>query len=230
MIIFDTETDGLTKPTVVPIEKQPFLIEFAAVQLNDTTLKEEQRVQFLVNPRKSLSEECKKITKMTDEQLKDAHPFDYHLGTLIKLFGGQRIMLSHFLPFDHQVLQFELLRSGYDGKFPWPPVRICTVEASKGIKGHNLSLSDLHMIVEGKKPEERLAFKVGQYIKHKSLGKGLILAVEEKLIEVKLDNGKVKKLKPEMLKGAAFEGAHGAMKDVLILADCVRWLRKGKYL
>jgi DNA polymerase III epsilon subunit-like protein len=230
MIVFDTETDGLTKPTVVPIEKQPFLIEFAAVQLNDATLKEEQRVQFLVNPGKPLSEECKKITKMTDEQLKDAHPFDYHLGTLIKLFGGQRIMLSHFLPFDHQVLQFELLRSGYSGKFPWPPVRICTVEASKGIKGHNLSLSDLHMIVEGKKPEERLAFKSGHYVKHKSLGKCLILEVGVKTAKVQRDNGEIRELKLEMLKGAAFEDAHGAMKDVLILADCVRWLKKGKYL
>lgn len=230
MIIFDTETDGLTKPAAVPLEQQPRLIEFAAMKLNADTLKEESRIQFFVNPGRPLSEECKKITKIGDNDLKDARLFSAHYGMLTKFFLGERQMISHFLSFDRSVMVFELMRLGREFNFPWPPVQTCTVEASKNIKGHNLSLSDLHMLAAGKKPEERLAFTPGQYIKHKSLGRGLILSVEPAFIEVQMDKGMIRKLKPEMLKGASFEGAHGAMKDVIILADCVRWLRKEGHL
>lgn len=229
MIVWDTETDGLPKPEAVPVNEQPQVIEFAGIKLNDKTLSEEGRLQFYCNPGHPLPDEIVKATHITDEMLKDQPPFVAHLSKLQSFFLGQPTMAAHFLEFDRRMLVFELTRLDMVTKFPWPPKHICTMEVSNYIKGHRLSLADLYIMAAGKADTERVAFKVGQVVFHKSVGKCEILAIKGDKLHVKQMNGKkaVRELDADMfIKRAAFEGAHGAMKDAEELVACVRWLRK----
>lgn len=232
MIVFDTETDGLSRPEPVPLDSQAHIIEFAAIKLDDKTLKERSRISFLCNPGVPLPPETVKITGITEEQLIGVKSFISHYDELTEFFLGERSMASHFLAFDKSMLRFELMRFGREFHFPWPPRQVCTVEASQGIKNHKLSLSDLYLLAKGKDTKEKLPLAAGQYLMHKSLGKCTVLRVEEDGVVVRLDKGgKEGKYKKEMLlKGSAFERAHSAMMDVEKLVECIVWLRKEGHL
>jgi DNA polymerase III epsilon subunit-like protein len=231
VIVFDTEGTDLMKPDVVPLAEQPHLVEFAGVKLDSRTLKEQARLRFLLNPGVPLPPTFTKITGITEESIVGKKSFISHYMELAEFFLGEREMVAHNLGYDHGILRCSLLRIDKLLNFPWPIRHICTVEASTNIKGHRLSMSDLHLMAAGKTQEERLAFAPGQFVKHKSLGKCTILEVigDELVIEVHKTK-KTKQLKTEMFKGAAFEGAHGAEKDVDELVTVVRWLRKEGHL
>lgn len=150
MIVYDTETTGLPKPMGVPLNEQPQIIEFAAIKLDDKTLKEKDRIEFLIQPGVPLPPEIVKITGIQDVDLKDAKPFIHHLKTVVDFFLGERSMVAHNLGFDKALLKFELLRLDKEFAFPWPPDQWCTVEASYGIKNRRLHLSELHELATGK--------------------------------------------------------------------------------
>jgi DNA polymerase III epsilon subunit-like protein len=150
MIVFDTETTGLPKPAAVPLIEQPKIIEFAAIKLDDKTLKEVGRMEFLCNPQERLDPFIIKNCHITDEMLADKPPFVYYYPQLVEFFFGTRKMAAHNIGFDRDLLTFELMRLDRMSRFPWPPEHICTVEASYAIKNHRLKLSLLHEIVTGK--------------------------------------------------------------------------------
>lgn len=150
MIVWDTETTGLPKPESCPLVEQPQIIELAAIKLDDKTLKEKARMEFLCNPKVPLPEEIKKITHITDNMLRDQPPFISFIPELTDFFLGERTMAAHNLGFDRSLLAFELCRIDMLTKFPWPPHHLCTVEASFGIKNRRLKLVELHEMVTGK--------------------------------------------------------------------------------
>jgi DNA polymerase III epsilon subunit-like protein len=228
LIVLDTEGTELLKPDVSPLSDQPHLVEFAAVKL-DGKLKEIDRLQFYAHPGIVLPATFTKITGITELMIKDAAPFIEHYLNLCEFFLGEREMVAHNLGYDEGILRFELMRIGKLLNFPWPTFHICTVEASVGIKGHRLSMSDLHLLAAGKVPEDRKALAVGDTVKHKSLGLAKIVDLKGDKVVADFD-GKLKTLKAEMFKGAAFVGAHGAMKDVEELVTIVRYLRKEGHL
>lgn len=149
MIIFDTETTGLPLPLAADLRKQPFIIEFAGLELDDKTLKEKRAISFLINPGFDISPEITKITAITNEMLKGKDPFAPHIPELVDLFLGQRVMGGHNLEFDASLLSFDLIRAGHHFRFPWPPRRVCTVESSMSIKGYRLKLGDLYKLATG---------------------------------------------------------------------------------
>ena len=149
MIVFDTETTDLVKPGLVPLEDQPHIIEFAGIKLDDFTLEETERLQFLVNPGMALPELITKITGITDEDLKDQEPFASSYHDLCNFFMGEYYMVAHNMDFDKSLLKFELMRIGKEFAFPWAPRQVCTVEASYGIRNKRLKLSALHEICCG---------------------------------------------------------------------------------
>lgn len=149
MIIFDTETTGLPKPDSCPLEEQPKIIEFAAVKLDNKTLKKVDEIEFLINPGEKLEAIITKITGLTDASLKDAAPFVAYYPALVDFFLGERSMAAHYLAFDRSLLSFDLQRIDKLTRFPWPADHICTVEASYPIKNHRLKLTDLYQIVTG---------------------------------------------------------------------------------
>lgn len=144
MIIFDTETTGLLKASIVDLDKQPKIIELAAIKIDDKTLEEVDRIEFLVNPQHELPKEIIKITGLTDEKLKDAKTFEYHYEQLVDFFIGERFLLAHNIAFDIGMLKNDLARIGRMTQFPYPPRQICTVVQTNKIKGYRLNLSALH--------------------------------------------------------------------------------------
>lgn len=153
MIVFDTETTGLIGPDALPLSKQPKIIEFGAVKLDDKTLKEVAVIDFLCHPGHALSPEITKITGITDTDLEGKPPFQSHYQELAEFFLGERIVVAHNLMFDLGMLEMELRRMSKLLQFPWPFERRCTVELTTHLKGHRLKLADLYALaMKGAKP------------------------------------------------------------------------------
>src|SRR4051812_6260290 len=155
MIIFDTETTGLPKPTVVPLDQQPHIIEFAAVKLSDKTLHETDRVTFLVNPGVPLEPIITKITGLRDSDLKNEKPFSARYLELVRFFLGEEMLIAHNAPFDVALLTFELQRLDMLTKFPWPFRHVCTVERTQHLTGSYMKLEKLYTHLFGRDPEQK---------------------------------------------------------------------------
>jgi DNA polymerase III epsilon subunit-like protein len=149
MIIFDTETTGLLKASVVDLDKQPKIIEFAAIKLDDKTLEEKDRIEFLINPGHELPKEIIKITGLTDDKLKHAKSFEHYYEDLVNFFLGERYLIAHNIAFDMGMLRNDLARIGRQTQFPYPPRQICTVVKTTQIKGYRLNLTKLHVHLFG---------------------------------------------------------------------------------
>ena len=154
MIVFDTETTGLPKPSSVPLEEQPKIIEFAAIKLDNKTLKETDRVEFLLNPEEKLDPVITKITGLKDEDLIGQPLFVEQYPLLADFFLGEREMVAHYVAFDRSLLEFDLRRIDKLMQFPWPIKHTCTVEASYPLKNFRLKLTQLHEIVTGSPHKE----------------------------------------------------------------------------
>lgn len=150
MIVWDTETTGLPKPQVAPLEEQPKIIEFAAIRLDNKTLKEVARYEFMCNPGEKLEPIITKITGIKDSDLADKRPFGAFYQDLCEFFFAEREMAAHNIAFDRSLLTFDLMRLDKLTQFPWPIKHLCTVEASFSIKNRRLKLSELHEIAMGR--------------------------------------------------------------------------------
>ncbi len=160
MIIFDTETTGLVEPYASPLAKQPHIIEFAAIKLQDEPPYGEleceddhgiipSRIEFLVKPPIPLPEIITKITGLTDEDLKNESPFTEYYLALVRFFLGERHLIAHNVQFDVDLLRFQLQRMGCLLRFPWPPNHHCTVNLNMDIKGHRIKQDQLFDYVTG---------------------------------------------------------------------------------
>lgn len=166
LIGFDTETTGFTEKEPTALDKQPHIVEFAAIKIDYDTMEEIDRLEFICKPPIKLSPEIIKITGIqnkagiisdeTGEELPSVEfkqPFKAHLRDLVQFFFGTRHMICHNLTYDRDMLWYELQRIGFLTRFPWPPNHVCTVEKSKTIKGYDLNLSALHEHFFGEKFE-----------------------------------------------------------------------------
>lgn len=149
MIIFDTETTGLIKANIVDLDKQPKIIEFAAIKLDDKTLEEVGRIEFLVNPKEPLDKFIVKLTGITDAKIKNEKSFEHHYEKLADFFLGEKYLIAHNIAFDMGMLKNDLARIGRLTQFPYPPIQICTVVQTFQIKGYRLNLSKMHQHLFG---------------------------------------------------------------------------------
>lgn len=156
ILLFDTETTGIIKSNDSPARVQPRLIEFYGLRLDaanpDTILGD---LHLLVDPGQPRAEwpVIKDLgengSMLTEEMLTGAPAFPLVLPKLQDFFLGAEFISAHNLTFDHDVLYAELRRVDAVTRFPWPPRRICTVEATEQIAGRRMSLTDLHMHLFG---------------------------------------------------------------------------------
>ena len=153
MILFDTETTKLAGTLPTSLKKQPKITEICLIKLDDKTLKEVDRYHTFLNVGESLDSFIVKLTKITDEMLKDAPTFPQEYGNIASFFLGERTMIAHNLSFDASVLRFELQRIEKEFQFPWPMNWICTVENSMDINGKRMKQGDLYEHYTGKKLE-----------------------------------------------------------------------------
>lgn len=154
MIIFDTETTNLVAPDAAPLDQQPYIVEFAAIKVDEKTLKEVARLEFLAKPKVPIPLESIQITGITNEMVKNAKPLAAHFPALVDFFFGCRTIIAHNLSFDLSVLRHEFTRLGKVTAFPWPPEQICTVERTLQLKGYRLNLGALHLELTGKELKE----------------------------------------------------------------------------
>jgi DNA polymerase III epsilon subunit-like protein len=75
--------------------------------------------------------------------------FATYYPALCDFFLGERYLIGHNVSFDVSLLRFDLSRISKMTAFPWPPVQICTVDATLGIRGHRLKLAQLYEIATG---------------------------------------------------------------------------------
>lgn len=167
MIIFDTETTGLPQKSKHPnmLQKQPHIIEFAGIKLDDMTMEEVDRIEFLCRPPLEILDPI--ITKITGITMKpirgnedhtrylnDKPPFKTFFPKLQEFFLGEEIMVAHNVTFDKDMLWFETERLGKTTNFPWPKDHICTVEKTYSFRNHRLKLIQLHEELFGEGFEE----------------------------------------------------------------------------
>ncbi len=147
--LFDTETTGLLKPEITDLNKQPYITEFYACKI-DEEFNLLDDIETYVKPPISIPEEVIRISKITDEMVKDAPIFPHIYSTLARFFTGVDIIVAHNLPFDIGMLHNELRRIDKVTQFPWPRYQICTVEKTMHLRGHRLNLAKLHQLALGK--------------------------------------------------------------------------------
>ena len=72
-LVFDTETTGLTLPSVSDLSKQPKIIEFGALITDGKEIL--KTYNQLINPGEQITAEIMKITGITNDDLKDKPRF-----------------------------------------------------------------------------------------------------------------------------------------------------------
>jgi DNA polymerase III epsilon subunit-like protein len=149
LIVFDTEATNLLKPDVAPLSEQPHLVEFAGIKL-DNKLKEIDRLEFMVDPGVPFPADFVKITGITEEMVRGKKPLIAFYPQLAEFFRGEKEMAAHNVAYDRGILKYSLMRMDKLLNFPWPPIHLCTVEASMFLRNYRLKLSLLHEQITGK--------------------------------------------------------------------------------
>jgi len=161
IIIFDTETTGLTKPAPTNIKFQPFLTEIFCFKI-DENFRKISEFESMVRPPIPISKEITKITGITNEDVIDAPVFFEIYDKLYEFFCGVDVVVGHNVAFDIDILHYELLRHDLEKKFCYPKKHICTVEASHHLENKRLNLQKLHehLFAEGFEDAHRARFDV----------------------------------------------------------------------
>lgn len=151
MLIFDTETTGLTKPNGTPLTDQPYIIELGVIRLDDDTYKELDRYAHLLDPGVPIDEELhKKITGLTNADLKGQPMFYEVVYELAEFFRGEDRCFCHNAEFDFSLLRYELQRIQMEYHFPWPSNQFCTAEWTTARWGKRMRMIELYEKAMGK--------------------------------------------------------------------------------
>lgn len=143
--IFDTETTDLIYNSLQPIHKQPRIFEIFALKL-DGDFNEVGTFHRYLDPATPLAKKASEATGMTLEMLKGKPSFREIADDWKEFLNGTDIVVAHNIKFDSQMVNFEYQRIGEE--IIWPKL-FCTVEKTEHLKGHRLSLTDLHVLLFG---------------------------------------------------------------------------------
>ena len=140
--IFDTETTGLVKNSLVALENQPRIIEFFGHLVDSETGAVEDEIEFFCYPGVQIEPIITRITGITNEQLKDADRFDVYADRVCKMIARADAVVAHNLSFDMALVEADCARCSCVPA--WPKRLVCTVEETEWMRGHRLSLTALH--------------------------------------------------------------------------------------
>lgn len=147
-IIFDTETTGLLLPSTAPLEKQPRIIEFGAVELRGAEVVE--RHNIMINPGQPITDEITKITGIRNEELVGMPAFSDVADHIMKIMSGAHYWIAHNAPFDHTMLMNEFRRMGWEeAVLPRPVELICTAQEFTPMVGKRPRLIELYERIMG---------------------------------------------------------------------------------
>jgi DNA polymerase III epsilon subunit-like protein len=145
--IFDTETTGLPLHPRAKLNKQPRIIEFAVLLINERG-EELGELEFTCNPEQPLEAIITKITGLTDDDLKDEPLFSAHLAAVKEIMARADVLVAHNLPFDHFLLSSELARCSCQD-LQWPAHNLCTAQTYHEAWGKRPRLLELYEHVTG---------------------------------------------------------------------------------
>jgi len=149
LIVFDTETTGLTLHPDAKLALQPRIIEIGAVLCCDGVARES--LSQLINPQTHIEDEITNITGLSNADVADAPLFADYLPTLRDFFAKADLVVGHNLLFDRDMLEYELRRHGQTlADFPWPKKELCTVGVFREEFGKQPTLKALHEHVLGR--------------------------------------------------------------------------------
>jgi DNA polymerase III epsilon subunit-like protein len=149
IILLDFETTGLILPSSSDLVLQPRIIEIGAIKVSDKGSVVAELGE-LIDPKQEISAEITKITGIKSEQLKGKRTIEEVIPELADFFLGAHTLVAHNVAFDRDVLYFELLRTGWERRFPFPPNQVCTVDSTMHIKGRRMKLTELYEHTQGK--------------------------------------------------------------------------------
>ena len=146
-VVFDTETTGLIKPDVMELEKQPEIIELYMakfVHRADGIIEQVDEIDTFLTPKGPISEMITKITGITPLMVKGAPTFGDVFPQLQQFHVGVNEWVAHNCAFDTAMMANEIARIGKIVHFPFPPVKVCTVQSTMCIEQRRLTLTNLH--------------------------------------------------------------------------------------
>jgi len=148
IIVFDTETDGLLKPSAAGIEGQPFITEIYMVKLDEEFNILEEFESYIKIPI-PVPEFITRITGISDAMLSNAPTFR-DISDKLKIFIEDATeTVAHNHSFDKCMVLNQFIRAGYK-EFDWPEIETCTVEKTMHIEQRRLNLNRLHELLFGK--------------------------------------------------------------------------------
>jgi DNA polymerase III alpha subunit (gram-positive type) len=147
IVVFDTETTGLTKNRTVRLEKQPEVIEFYARLIDldkgtDAIAEYYSMIRPVVEYPMSDWTIRETKTKLSNELLKDAPTFKDVADDISNFLQTGPGVLAHNLSFDKDMIEIELERLGR--KIDWPVINVCTVEQTIHLRGRRMSQTVLY--------------------------------------------------------------------------------------
>jgi DNA polymerase III epsilon subunit-like protein len=159
-LVLDTETTGLIENHVVKLDRQPEIIEFAAITFDWDELpfpvnhteapKSLREYDELIKPRLivgDLPEETKKRTGISWDDVKDKPHFKAYADDIAELINTSELVVGHNLSFDMEMVDLEFERLGR--RIAWPQLKICTVEQSNFYLGRRAALGELYRSLTG---------------------------------------------------------------------------------
>ena len=150
MLIFDTETTGLIENMTTRFDKQPEVVEFCGIHINEKGKVLEEMDQ-LIKPSIPITEEITRLNGIDNDMLKDKLYFVGYAAAIRDMIERASMVIAHNAAFDCDMLNLEFKKLKMT-PIAWPRI-ICTVEQTLHIKGYRLTLSDLHEYLFKKKFE-----------------------------------------------------------------------------
>ena len=149
IVLLDFETTGLILPSSSDLALQPRIIEIGALKVDDN-LQVVEELSELIDPGQIISDEITKITGIKNQDLSGKRTVEQLIPELAEFFVGVKTLVAHNLAFDRDMLYFELLRTGWERRFPFPPNQVCTVDSTMHIKGRRMKLTELYQHTQNK--------------------------------------------------------------------------------
>lgn len=149
-IIFDTETTGLTLPSVSEVVKQPRIIELGCLLVDCSHYDVIDSYSQLLYPGFQIDKEVSDITHITNDDLRGKPRFPEVVERLDEFFSrGKNFIVAHNAPFDLAVLSYEL-DACKKADFSWPKDPICTTAEYYPLFGFRPSMLLLYEKILGR--------------------------------------------------------------------------------
>jgi len=150
-LVVDTETTGLIPNATIKDDRLPEIVEVYAALVdfsNDGGYVIADEFDKLVKPSRPIVEDSKSGSRhgITNVMVRDAPAFRAVLPRLKAMIEAAPVVVAHNATFDREAIDIEARRAGV--AIVWPPL-LCTIEQTMGLRGHRLTLSDLHEALTG---------------------------------------------------------------------------------